>query len=75
MVLIKGTVMTKKKVYCSNCKYFHVDAATVSYGSNALETCKGPTRVFEDRYDRRYDITIPCEKNKNNDCIDYKPKE
>ena len=57
------------KKYCDNCKYFE------SYGISGND-CESPNNIVEiDRYwgvEKLY-ITYPQDKNKNNDCEDYKP--
>lgn len=55
----------KKKVYCKDCKY---------YSKVGGETCDAPNN-WEDSYYAAYILRNkqPYEKNRYNDCEDYKP--
>jgi len=60
------------KKYCDNCKYFK---CFKDYGLNGC-TCEAPNNITEiGRYwgvEKLY-IAYPQDKNKNNNCEDYKP--
>ena len=62
-----------KEVFCENCKNFR--PSKVEFLSGADKCAVGETRLYKD-YERQfyYLITKASDKNKNNDCADYKEK-
>lgn len=60
--------MTKKKVYCKDCKYYIPECLR----RGIFESCIKASYV--DTYHSQVKIK-PYVKNKNNDCKDYEPKE
>lgn len=72
-----------KKVYCEYCKYFKHDKTR---NFESLYNCKlerhvifqdnGPEQIYKPKkkYYRTLIIDKALEKNKNNDCPDFKPK-
>ena len=61
------------KIYCVNCKYFN-GVSTHTFPSDWV-TCKRKV-YFTDDWDskRKKYRGSPCEKNRNNNCEDYKRK-
>jgi hypothetical protein len=58
-----------KKIYCSNCKYCYWS----DYSSYGGDYCCKLLLQLDSNFYRIYKVDTRCEdKNKNNDCLDYK---
>lgn len=74
-----------KKVYCCYCKHLRIEESLHSFSNNKYYNCElyyhikvkqmGPEEVFPEKEEYNEMITDGAlEKNKNNDCPDFKPK-
>jgi len=64
--------MTKKKVYCSNCKYYF----PARWDGNKEDHCL-IEKIIKDNYLQSYNIrwgSSPAFKNENNNCPDFEGK-
>lgn len=64
---------TGEKVYCTNCIYF-IQHIHPFYPGEIMRACLSNPSLKNNFMQRRYEYADPAEKNKLNDCQEYKAK-